>query len=241
MADIKFECSDCNQRVSGDKSLAGTEVQCPACNRPFIVPLLQQQNFKEAKPIHPPFPAYQTHSAARSRTVSLKCTSCGAALDITPDLDTFSCAYCGHRLLVQRSGGTISLKTLEEAVSRVQHGTDRTASELAVRRLQDDVASAKHEIEKIEKNTLPQAEYSGCLIIATLFIGGVILCVTTDNVGFSVPTAVVTFIAICIDQRQSQARFRAYKDKLQQLWRWKVQQIEKEIQKHLVFLNKPNA
>ncbi len=72
--------------------------------------------------------------------VCLKCVSCGADLDITPDMETFACAYCGTRQIVRREGGAVWLKEIGDAIARVQVGTDRTAAELAVRRLQDELA-----------------------------------------------------------------------------------------------------
>ena len=83
------------------------------------------------------------------QTITLKCPSCGANLAITPEMDTFACGYCGVQQMVQRSGGTVSLKLIEEAIARVQLGTDRTAAELAIRRLREDLAGAEAERERL--------------------------------------------------------------------------------------------
>ncbi|MEO6741201.1 MAG: hypothetical protein ABIP20_13185 [Chthoniobacteraceae bacterium] len=74
------------------------------------------------------------------RTLTLKCPSCGAALDVSPDMERFACGYCGTEQIVQRRGGTVSLKLISDAISRVQTGTDRTAAELALVRLQQELA-----------------------------------------------------------------------------------------------------
>ena len=42
-------------------------------------------------------------------------------------------------MLVQRRGGAVSLKTVESAIRRVQMGTDKTAAELALPRLQAEI------------------------------------------------------------------------------------------------------
>jgi thiol:disulfide interchange protein len=50
----------------------------------------------------------------------------------------FVCAYCGTEVVVERRGGTITLKPLTDAIHKVQIGTDKTAAELAIRRLLDE-------------------------------------------------------------------------------------------------------
>lgn len=71
--------------------------------------------------------------------LEMKCASCGASLQIGPDIDHFSCAYCGTALVVRRSGGAIVLR-LVDAIKNVQSGTDRTAAELALVRLKSELA-----------------------------------------------------------------------------------------------------
>jgi DNA-directed RNA polymerase subunit RPC12/RpoP len=66
---------------------------------------------------------------------SLKCASCSAPLQIKPEVKDFLCAYCGVAQIVDRSGGTISLNLVAETLGRVERGTDKTASELALVRL----------------------------------------------------------------------------------------------------------
>jgi hypothetical protein len=82
--------------------------------------------------------------------ISLKCPNCGAGISVTPELDVFACGYCGAQQMVRRGGGIVSLKLIGEAIARVQHGTDRTAAELAIRRLRDELAALADERRKIE-------------------------------------------------------------------------------------------
>jgi hypothetical protein len=52
--------------------------------------------------------------------VTLTCRSCGAKLDVYPDMDRLGCGYCGTELTVLRRGGTVSFTTVVQAVERVQ-------------------------------------------------------------------------------------------------------------------------
>lgn len=66
--------------------------------------------------------------------VTLRCASCGASLNISPEMSQFAFGYCGTVLLVERQGGTIPLRIIEQAIGRVQIGTDRIAAEIAYER-----------------------------------------------------------------------------------------------------------
>lgn len=112
--------------------------------------------------------------------VSLRCTGCGAALEITPDLDVFSCSYCGAGQLVRRSGGTVSLKPLEAAISRVQQGTDRTAAELAIRRLREDLTTLEAK-EQQNRASMDIEDHRLGRLWLTLVIAAGFLAVTLAN------------------------------------------------------------
>jgi ribosomal protein S27AE len=75
------------------------------------------------------------------KVVSLKCVNCGASLEIGPHVDNFACGYCGTKQRVDRGGGIVSLRKIETTLSEVRQATDRTASELALVRLQGDLSS----------------------------------------------------------------------------------------------------
>lgn len=85
------------------------------------------------------------------RTLTLKCPSCGAALEVSPDMEHFSCGYCGIEQIVQRRGGTVSLKLIAESISRVQVGTDRTAAELALVRLKHELTATDAKLSEINQ------------------------------------------------------------------------------------------
>lgn len=53
------------------------------------------------------------------------------------------CGYCGTQQRVERAGGVVALKRVEGAIKAVQRGTDRTAAELALIRLEKEIAEAQ--------------------------------------------------------------------------------------------------
>jgi DNA-directed RNA polymerase subunit RPC12/RpoP len=104
--------------------------------------------------------------------VTLTCPTCGGKLQITPDIDRFACTHCGNEHLVKRSEGVIAIQPLTESLTGLKRATDRTASELAIRRLREDLgqlqaARQQSEIRAAEHRKLITAhtEYSsGCRV-----------------------------------------------------------------------------
>lgn len=105
--------------------------------------------------------------------VAIGCASCGASLEITPDLDVFACGYCGSQQRVERKGGTVALRKVESAIKAVQRGTDKTAAELAIPRLERELV----ELEAIRQNRLRAAaegrasQERGRLILSLVVFG----------------------------------------------------------------------
>jgi DNA-directed RNA polymerase subunit RPC12/RpoP len=122
----------------------------------------------------------------QTRILGLKCASCGADLKISPDMDIFACGHCGTRQLVERRGGTVNLKVISEAVARVQVGTDKTAAELALRRLGEERVSIELG-KKLLRQRAVQAEASrnngliACLVIGVTL--ALVIACTGGNVG----------------------------------------------------------
>ncbi len=81
--------------------------------------------------------------AEQIKVVNLNCPSCGAPLEIHGDMERFACGHCGSEQIVLRRGGTIGLRLVADAVARVQVGTDKTAAELALVRLDKEVGAAQ--------------------------------------------------------------------------------------------------
>ena len=90
-----------------------------------------------------------------SDITNLTCPSCGGKLQITPDIDRFACGHCGNEHIVKRGGGIISLAPVVEGLKEVRSGVDKTASELAIKRLQKEVASLT------DQRTRQQASWVG--------------------------------------------------------------------------------
>jgi ribosomal protein S27E len=84
------------------------------------------------------------------RFVSLKCQSCGGQLNVYDDMRRFACGYCGTEMVVQRRGGTVALKSATEAIKQVQVGTDKTAAELALVRLNAELSKLTSRQAQIE-------------------------------------------------------------------------------------------
>lgn len=81
--------------------------------------------------------------------LKLSCANCSAPLEVGDNMDRFTCSYCGTAQVVERSGGVISTRKLETAINAVQRGTDRTAAELAMPRLDRELAQAMVERAKL--------------------------------------------------------------------------------------------
>lgn len=109
--------------------------------------------------------------------VTLSCPSCGGKLQISNDIDRFACGYCGQEHIVKRAGGLVSLAPVLEAISGVQQGVDRTASELAISRLEREIAGLEE--RKLQLYTsYPPAGDSGLPVIFLIF-GGISACAGT--------------------------------------------------------------
>lgn len=108
--------------------------------------------------------------------VTLSCPSCGGKLEITSEIDRFACAHCGTEHVVRRGGGLVSLKPVVESIEHVRTGVDKTASELAIRRLQEEIAALQQEKQRILTSPNQQG-WSGTLFsVAAFFLVWLFLC-----------------------------------------------------------------
>jgi len=71
--------------------------------------------------------------------ITLSCPNCGGKLEITPDIERFACGHCGREHIVKRSGGIVALSPVVDAIKKVEVGVNKTASELALARLDRDI------------------------------------------------------------------------------------------------------
>lgn len=100
--------------------------------------------------------------------VKLQCPSCAGKLEVAAGMDQFACAHCGIEVLVRRSGGTISLSPVVDGLKRIERGVDRTASELAIKRLEGELASLQaHLVARLDAKKYSTFLFSaGCFVTA---------------------------------------------------------------------------
>jgi hypothetical protein len=126
--------------------------------------------------------------------ITLKCQSCGGKLDVYEDMERFACAYCGTEMIVQRRGGTVALKLVQEAIKKVQVGTDKTAAELALVRLNDELKTLQR--TKILVQGDPRYGKFGCLGVVGMilpmffieYLGGAILVLALPGLALQIWT-----------------------------------------------------
>jgi hypothetical protein len=113
--------------------------------------------------------------------VTLTCPSCGGKLQITDDIDRFACAHCGSEHVVKRGGGVVSLAPVTEGLRRVQAGVDKTASELAIKRLEKEKVDLLQKRKEALDNGktagitfgLVAAVASGCIVALIILQTGI--------------------------------------------------------------------
>lgn len=76
--------------------------------------------------------------------VTLSLLSCAGNLEITDEADRFTRAHCGREHLVNRGGAVVILNPVVAELQEIQWGTGRTASELAMKRLEPDLPATYH-------------------------------------------------------------------------------------------------
>jgi len=84
--------------------------------------------------------------------ITLACPSCGSSLEITNDIDRFACLSCGNEHIVRRDGGIVSLSPVLDGLGEIKIGVDKTASELAIKRLKPEIASLNASLWLLIKN-----------------------------------------------------------------------------------------
>jgi hypothetical protein len=95
------------------------------------------------------------------------------ALKSTPDAGRFVCPACGSEVSIGRNPANFSVESVIEAVSKIQAVTDKTFAELAIKRLQEDLAILQEERRELEATYLNQIDSQTGIAIATSFSSGV--------------------------------------------------------------------
>jgi DNA-directed RNA polymerase subunit RPC12/RpoP len=134
------------------------------------------------------------------RIINMKCINCGAQLEISPDMTSFACGYCGAEQIVQHSGGTVALRAVTDAVVRVQAGTDKTAAELALLRLQADLRQLDDDVHLKRKTASIVREQWPTQSIAVFLVGIVLASIVAvlTNLALADWTAGVFFGVVLV-------------------------------------------
>ena len=126
------------------------------------------------------------------RFIKLNCANCGAKLEVYDDMERFACGYCGTEMLVQRRGGTVALKAVTEAIKKVQIGTDKTAAELALVRLEKELEQLKADSVQMQNRLSGRKTEMGCAVVLAIPLIFLLQGVAGENAG----AAVVLGVAI---------------------------------------------
>jgi hypothetical protein len=95
-------------------------------------------------------------------------------------MERFACAFCGTEHIVKRGGGVISLAPVVEGLKKVEIGVDRTASELAINRLKQEISELEGNIDLIRNDTYSNPKLR-LIAIIMVFIGGLLTLVLWAN------------------------------------------------------------
>jgi predicted RNA-binding Zn-ribbon protein involved in translation (DUF1610 family) len=132
-------------------------------------------------------------------SVNLKCLNCGANLRIGSSVVEFACEYCGASQIVDRDGGVVALRLLSEKVDRIQDTVDRTAAELAIQGLTDELDDLETNFNRLEESTSAQ----GDLLRQGFFMLFGLICIISIGVGtfssvFGIAVAIAGFIWLAV-------------------------------------------
>jgi ribosomal protein S27E len=149
--------------------------------------------------------------------INLRCTRCGAKLDVYDDMDRFSCGCCGIELTIQRRGGTVALKVVTEAIEKVQIGTDKTAAELAIARYESELKDLRASEASLSKNDSANS-CTGVGCGGTMLVVGLFLAASGTATGWwLVLGSVAAGVVLFYEQRKNQAKLQTLRVGIRQL------------------------
>ena len=124
-------------------------------------------------------------------SITLNCKNCGAKLEVYSDMDHFACGYCGTELLVQRLSGAVALESVENAIHRVQVGTDKTAAEYALVRLTEARKPLDSEWYQVSNSVGKNGAILGGFMLALVSV--IVLVLFAD-----MTIKAVAFLLVCV-------------------------------------------
>jgi predicted RNA-binding Zn-ribbon protein involved in translation (DUF1610 family) len=91
--------------------------------------------------------------------ICLSCGNCGAGLQIPGNLTEFACGSCGVQQSVRREGGAVFLTGTGDAIDRIQESVEKTAAELAYRRLSEEYQEAASRLSAIRAKARSKCDF----------------------------------------------------------------------------------
>lgn len=156
--------------------------------------------------------------------ILLKCATCGGPLQITDDIDRFTCRHCKSDQIVIRQGGVV---IRSEVVDKIRQGVDRTASELAIRRIEGELSGYELELSGLRNDRSCLAE-----LLALLFFILVIIFAFSSGEPYSlflILAAVLALgVAVVINTKHNKL-VEAKRDSINSI----ISKKKRELQKHL--------
>jgi len=87
--------------------------------------------------------------------ITLDCQKCGGSLEISDEFEIYSCPYCGMQYLVQSSEKGITIRKLDERVSKVEN----EQTEIKINLLASDLEQIRSKINEVFSNLALKDDY----------------------------------------------------------------------------------
>lgn len=148
---------------------------------------------------------------------TLTCPSCGAKLQVGNGIERFACSHCGNEHQVQRTGGIVSLAPVIEQIKYVQTGVDKTASELAIQRLKDEIKDIQKSMPSIGEGCLSKLGFGFSFFALMICLGGIFTGDTGTLIGGIVVGIVLLAIGVWFSVKQDEKnnkKLKPYQDEI---------------------------
>jgi hypothetical protein len=110
--------------------------------------------------------------------VTLSCPSCGGKLEITEDVERFACSHCGQEHIVKRGGGIVSISPLVQGLKNIEIGVDKTAAELALKRISNELVDLINEKKNLLDASPYPKEFNETNLKTMIFIGCILISIS---------------------------------------------------------------
>jgi hypothetical protein len=157
--------------------------------------------------------------------VTLSCPSCGGKLQISGDINRFTCASCGNEHIVNRSGGVISVSPVVNELKKINSSVGSTAAELAIVRIDKEILNLQKKIQEVK---VSGSGCKGCAspILVVIFLFAAFVFFSNEEViyGFVLLACCPYFIYLTINLKKEYEAEEENKNE-------KIRSIEAEITK----------